>query len=180
MLRVVAGIAGGRRLEAPDGDSTRPTTDRVREAMFNSLYSLDAIEDARVLDLFAGSGALGIEALSRGAASATFVESDRRVRRVIESNLETLGFDDRSTVVSADGVAYLGRAGPYDLLLLDPPYAFDAWPELLSLVSDCVVVIESDREIDMPEHWEVHRARRYGATVLMLASVSLPAGEYHQ
>ena len=177
MLRVVAGSAGGRRLEAPEGDSTRPTTDRVREAMFNSLYSMDAIEGARVLDLFAGSGALGIEALSRGAESATFVESDRRVRRVIENNLEALGFGDCSTLVSADGVAYLGRAHPYDLLLLDPPYAFDSWPELLGLVTECVVVIESDREIDLPEHWEVNRARRYGATVLTLATVSRPAGE---
>jgi len=177
MLRVVAGTAGGRRLEAPEGEHTRPTTDRVREAMFNSLYSLNAIDDARVLDLFAGSGALGIEALSRGAASATFVESGRRARQVIESNLETLGFDDRAKVVSADGVAYLNRADSYDLLLLDPPYAFDSWPELLGSVADCVVVIESDHEIDVPEHWEVNRARRYGATVLTLATVSRPSGE---
>jgi len=177
MLRVVAGTAGGRRLEAPEGEYTRPTTDRVREAMFNSLYSLNAIDDARVLDLFAGSGALGIEALSRGAESVTFVESDRRARKVIERNLEMLGFDDQSKVVSADGVAYLSRAGSYDLLLLDPPYAFDSWPELLGSVADCVVVIESDHEIEVPEHWEVNRARRYGATVLTLATVSRSPGE---
>ncbi len=176
MLRVVAGTAGGRRLEAPEGDSTRPTTDRVREAVFNSLYSLGAVEGARVLDLFAGSGALGIEALSRGAVHATFVESDRRVRQVIDRNLEALGLDDRSSVVSADGVAYLSRAGSYDLLLLDPPYAFDQWPELLDRVHDCVVVIESDREIEPPAHWEVHRARRYGATVVTLATARPPAG----
>lgn len=161
----------------PDGTITRPTTDRVREAIFNSLYSLGAIEDARVLDLFAGSGALGIEALSRGAASATFVESERWVRRVIERNLESLGLDDRSTVISADGPGYLNRAAPVDLLLLDPPYAFDGWDDLLGRVGDCVVVIESDREIEVPAHWEVHRVRRYSATVVVIATATGQAGE---
>jgi len=173
----VSGRAGGRRIEVPDGTTTRPTADRVREAIFNSLYSLGAIEGARVLDLFAGSGALGIEALSRGAASATFVESERRARQVIERNLESLGFDDRSTVISADGPGYLDRAGPVDLLLLDPPYAFDEWDDLLGRVGDCVVVIESDREIEVPAHWEVHRARRYSATVVVLATATGQAGE---
>ncbi len=173
----MSGRAGGRRIEVPDGTTTRPTADRVREAIFNSLYSLGAIEGARVLDLFAGSGALGIEALSRGAASATFVESERRARQVIERNLESLGFDDRSTVISADGPGYLDRAGPVDLLLLDPPYAFDEWDDLLGRVGDCVVVIESDREIEVPAHWEVHRARRYSATVVVLATATGQAGE---
>jgi len=177
MLRVVSGTAGGRRLEAPEGDSTRPSTDRVREAMFNSLYSLGAIDGARVLDLVAGSGALGIEARSRGAAHANFVESDRRVRPVIECNLVSLDLEDVSSVVSADGLAYLSRAGSYDLLLLDPPYAFDGWSDLFAQVHDCVVVIESNREVEPPAHWEVHRARRYGATVVTLATARPPVGE---
>ncbi len=175
-VRVVSGSAGGRKLEVPDGSTTRPTTDRVREAVFNSLYSLDAIEGARVVDLFAGSGALGIEALSRGAASAVFVESDRRVRQVIDRNLESLDFVDLSTVVNADGPSYLDRAVAYDLLLLDPPYGFEEWDQLLARVGESVVVIESDREIEVPDHWLVHRARRYSATVVTLATATAQPG----
>lgn len=176
-MRVVSGSAGGRRIMVPDGTTTRPTTDRVREAVFNSLYSLDAIEGASVLDLFAGSGAMGIEALSRGAASATFVESDRRVIEVLRDNLDTLGFDEVSTVVLADGVGYLDRAGPFDLVILDPPYAFEGWVDLLGRVDAGTVVIESDREIEVPLHWEVHRARRYSATVVTLATATAQAEE---
>jgi len=145
--------------------------------VFNSLYSLDAIEGARVIDLFAGSGALGIEALSRGAESAVFVESDSRVRRVIERNLEMLDLDGRSTVVNADGPSYLDRAAPYDLLLLDPPYGFDEWDELLARVGESVVVIESDHEIEVPDHWLVHHARRYSATVVTLVTATAQPGE---
>ena len=96
-MRVVAGEARGRRLVAPEGSKTRPTLDRVRESMFNSLGSLDAVDGARVLDLFAGSGALGIEALSRGATSCVFVDHGRDARNAISVNLETTGFLDRST-----------------------------------------------------------------------------------
>jgi len=176
-MRVVSGSAGGRRISVPEGMATRPTTDRVREAIFNSLYSLDEIDDARVLDLFAGSGAMGIEALSRGAASATFVESDRRALKVLEHNLDSLGFDDVSAVVCADGPLYLDRARPYDLLLLDPPYAYEGWADLLGRVGECMVVIESDREIEVPPNWIVHRARRYGATVVTLATATAQAEE---
>ncbi|MFN2506284.1 MAG: RsmD family RNA methyltransferase, partial [Acidimicrobiales bacterium] len=91
MMRVVAGLAGGRRLQAPEGRSIRPTSERVREAVFASLGSLGAVQGARVLDLFAGSGALGIEALSRGARSATFVDSDLRAVAAIRANLAAVG-----------------------------------------------------------------------------------------
>lgn len=169
-MRIVAGTAGGRRLVVPTGDHTRPTADRVREAMFNALFSLDVIEDARVLDLFAGSGALGLEALSRGAASCVFVDNDRRALDAIRDNVETLGFDDVARVVPGDGTTALATLGVFDLVLLDPPYDFEEWPGLLAGLHDVVVVIESGRELDLPEGWETHRVRRYGSTVVTFAT----------
>lgn len=169
-MRVVAGTLGGRRIKAGESENLRPTADRVREAMFNSLYSLGAITDAAVLDLFAGSGALGIEALSRGAERAVFVENDRLALAVLRENLLSLGLSDRATVLPADATTYLARAERYDLLLLDPPYSFDRWPALLGEVEDSVVAIESDREVELPESWDTHRVRRYGSTVVTLAS----------
>ncbi len=168
-MRVVAGSIGGRRINAGDSENIRPTADRVREAMFNSLYSLGAITDAVVLDLFAGSGALGIEALSRGAARVMFVENDRQALTVLRENLASLGLQDQATVVPADATTFLAHVEPYDLLLLDPPYSFDCWPELLAHPTDAVVAIESDREIDLPKSWDTHRVRRYGGTVVTLA-----------
>jgi 16S rRNA (guanine966-N2)-methyltransferase len=138
--------------------------------MFNSLYSLGVVEGARAIDVFAGSGALGIEALSRGAEHCTFVENDRRALDALRGNLETLDFLDESNVIAGDGPTALRVGDGYDLVLLDPPYAFDEWDSLLELIHDAVVVIESDREIDLPEGWETHRARRYGSTVVTLAT----------
>ena len=172
-MRVVAGSARGRRLVVPDGEHTRPTADRVREAIFNSLFSLGAVDGARVVDAFAGSGALGIEALSRGAAHCTFVENDRNALAALRENLETLGFVDQATIVQGDGVAALARlAGEVDLVLLDPPYVYEDWSTLLEVVHDAVVVIESDREVELPEGWVPHRARRYGSTVVTLADAA--------
>ncbi len=168
-MRVVAGSLGGRRINAGESDSVRPTADRVREAMFNSLYSLGAIADAVVLDLYAGSGALGIEALSRGATRTIFVENDRHALAVIRENLASLGLQDQATVVPADAMTFLARVEPYDLLLLDPPYSFDDWPALLGQVADSVVAIESNREVELPESWDTHRVRRYGGTVVTIA-----------
>src|SRR5436309_16131800 len=125
-MRVVAGSAGGLRLVAPAGPATRPTSDRVREATFNALGSLGAIEDRDVLDLFAGSGAMGIEALSRGAAHVTFVESDGRALQAIRTNLDTTALADRATVVAGDALTFVRTCGRrFDLAVLDPPYAFD-------------------------------------------------------
>lgn len=168
-MRVVAGELGGRKLVTPEGEDTRPTSERVREAIFNSLFSLDAIDDARVLDLFAGSGALGIEALSRGAAHATFVEQDRAALRALRENVDTLGIAAKSSVIAGDGLRHLGIVGGHDLVLLDPPYEFDGWDDLLGGLHDCTVVIESDREVEVPDGWVVHRVKRYGATVVTLA-----------
>ena len=176
-MRVVSGDLGGRKLVTPDGSDTRPTSDRVREAMFNSLFSLDAIEGARVLDAFAGSGALGIEALSRGALHATFVETGRDALAALRENLETLQLGAQGRVVPGDALAHLERTAAegshYDLVLLDPPYGFDQWDALLAAVPvGARVVIESDREVVVPDSWEVHRRKRYGGTVVTLATAS--------
>ena len=170
-MRVVGGSARGRRLQAPKGRTVRPTSDRTREAIFNVLESRGGVEGARVLDLFAGTGALGIEALSRGAASATFVERDRAAASVIRDNLASLGLDGRVAV--ADATAFVRREqGHYDIAFADPPYDFDAWADLLDALHARIAVLESDREVDVGDGWEVVRVKRYGGTVVTLA---LPA-----
>lgn len=176
-LRVIAGSAGGRRLDAPPGTGTRPTPERVREATFNALESLGAVADAAVLDAFAGSGALGLEALSRGAARATLVEADGAARAVVADNVDALDLADRAVVQGGDGVRAAAR-GPWDLVLLDPPYAWDRWDELWAavvagLADDGLVVAESDRELDLPAGLHAVRTKRYGSTVVTFAS---PAG----
>ena len=165
-MRVVAGSLRGRRLLAPPGPSTRPTSDRVREATFNALASLDVLRDATVLDLFAGSGALGIEALSRGAAHCTFVEQARPAIVAVRQNLDALGLSERATVVTMDVERYLSSnaAVAVDLALADPPYAFDGWAGLLDSVPASVLVAESDRPIEPGDGWELVRSRRYGTT----------------
>jgi 16S rRNA (guanine966-N2)-methyltransferase len=166
-MRVVAGVAKGRPLVAPPGTDTRPTSDRVREAVFNALGSLDAVAGARVLDLFAGSGALGIEALSRGAASATFVDNNHGAIEAVQTNLAATGLT--GTVIRADAHRY--DDGPFELALLDPPYATtdDEWAWLLDHLDAQVVVVESDREIDLGAAWEVLRSKRYGNTIVQIA-----------
>jgi 16S rRNA (guanine966-N2)-methyltransferase len=172
-MRVVAGTAGGRLLRAPDGRETRPTSDRVREAVFNALGSLDAIEGAVVADLYAGSGALGIEALSRGASRATFVEASAAARAVIEANLAGTDLGDRATVVAGDVLGHLrATTDRYDLVLADPPYAFDGWPALAAaavarLAPDGVLVAESDQVPDLGGAGAVLRSKRYGGTVVV-------------
>ena len=165
-MRVIGGSARGRRLLSPPGRAVRPTSDRAREAIFNSLTSLGVLEDAVVLDLFAGTGAMGIEALSRGAASATFVEQDRTAVGVIRSNLRSLGFE--ATVVQGDALAQASRAGRVDVAFVDPPYAFDQWDELLRRLDAGVAVLESDRPIDVADGWRVLKVKRFGGTVVTL------------
>lgn len=146
----------------------RPTSDRAREAIFNMLTSLGVLEDAVVVDLFAGTGALGIEALSRGAASVTFVDDDRTAIAAIKANLDSTGLPG-GTVVSSDAVRYVERAGAFDLAFADPPYTFDQWTDLLAGLRADVAVLESDRPVDVGEGWEVLKVRRYGGTVVTLA-----------
>ena len=168
-MRVVAGTAGGLRLVAPDGQATRPTSDRAREATFNSLGSLGVVENATVLDLFAGSGAMGIEALSRDAAHATFVDNDDRARRAIRANLDSTKLTDRATVVAADAATFLSTVDrDFDLAVLDPPYAYDRWSDLMAVLPAQVAVLESDRPIEPGAGWAVVRSRRYGTTVVTI------------
>ncbi|HET8749289.1 MAG TPA: 16S rRNA (guanine(966)-N(2))-methyltransferase RsmD [Sphingomicrobium sp.] len=122
-MRIIAGTWRGRAIEAPPGQSTRPTADRVREALFSMLASrLGSFEDLPVADLFAGSGALGFEALSRGAATVLFIENDPKAAAAIHRNAETLGASGRIQLLTGSALA-LPKAGPFDLIFADPPYA---------------------------------------------------------
>ena len=174
-LRVVAGSRHGRRLITPEGNDVRPTSDRVREAVFNSLGSMDVLRRASVLDLFAGSGAMGIEALSRGAAKATFVDESAKSVSAIAANLKSSDLEEGATVHRADSLRFLrGKPGHFDLVVLDPPYEFDAWEELLQLVDASTILIESNRSIELPPEsiggeLSLSKERRYGGTVVMIA-----------
>jgi 16S rRNA (guanine966-N2)-methyltransferase len=178
-MRVVAGVAGGRRLRAPAGRQVRPTSERVREALFNSLGSLDAVEGATVLDLFAGTGALGIEALSRGAASATFVDADPRAVRVIRENLQVTGLADRGKVVQADVLRFLSASGAdatVDVAFADPPYAFTDWAAVLDRLPARLVAMEARSHVELGPGWHPLRSKRYGDTVVTLARRAERAG----
>jgi 16S rRNA (guanine966-N2)-methyltransferase len=184
-MRVVAGLAGGRRLRAPVGRQVRPTSERVREALFNSLGSLDVLTAASVLDLFAGTGALGIEALSRGATSAVFVDADPRAVLAVKDNLAATGLADRARVVQSDVFRFLAAAptgpaptGPaeaspeaprFDIAFADPPYAFTDWDRLLAVVPARLVAIEARGHVALGPAWDPLRSRRYGDTVVTLA-----------
>jgi len=173
-VRIVAGRFGGRRIVAPRGAATRPTSDRVREALFALLGDL---EDARVLDLFAGSGALGLEALSRGAAEATFVDSVPAAITAVKTNLAAL--DAAGQVRRQDARTFLrnahGSGAAYDLVLLDPPYrlAGRLAPELSPLLTPVLapgarVVSESDRRAPLELALTVLDERRYGDTLIRI------------
>ena len=171
-MRIVAGKAGGIRLSAPKGIDIRPTSDRAKEAVFNSLHSRSAIEGAEVLDLFAGTGALGIEALSRGAKKATFVDKSSESLELIKDNLKKSGFEKTSEIVKEDSLKWLQKSSKsLDLVLLDPPYSFKNWSELLDILlqkQPRIVVIESNREIDPGPNWHVDSIRQYGSSVVVV------------
>lgn len=180
MLRIVAGEFGGRRIQAPPGRGTRPTAEKVRGALFNTLGQWLSLEGSRVLDLYAGSGALGIEALSRGAAHVTFVESDSRTAALVRANLDSLGVPaDRAAVVPQKALAWLRRApagADTHLVLLDPPYAageteavLRALAEWPGLAPGAIVALEAAARADIPAPpgLEVLRTKRYGDTQLV-------------
>ena len=174
-MRVIAGTRKGHTLVAPNGTDTRPTSDRVRENVFNLIGPLDG---ARVLDLFAGSGALGIEALSRGAASAVFVEHDPDALRAIERNLDHLRLTG-ARVVRGDAIRTIAQeatAGTkYDLVLVDPPYGMltEIQPRLarhlpLLVAADGLVVVETDARVEPDLPLPVRTSRKYGQTRVTL------------
>ncbi|WP_214406724.1 16S rRNA (guanine(966)-N(2))-methyltransferase RsmD [Pseudonocardia lacus] len=187
MTRIVAGVAGGRRLTVPP-KGTRPTSDRVREALFSALVADPGLDGAAVLDLCAGSGALGLEALSRGAAHALFVESDRRAADVLRRNVAAVGLPG-AVVRVAPAAAVLGAPAErgYDVVLVDPPYELadteiTGWLAAAArhgwLAEDAVVVVErraARRPFEWPPPLAGARERRYGDTVLHVARHD-PAG----
>jgi 16S rRNA (guanine966-N2)-methyltransferase len=177
VTRIVAGTAGGRRLEVPP-KGTRPTSERVREALFSALEAAVDLDGALVLDLYAGSGALGLEALSRGAAGATFVETDRRALEVLRRNATGVGLPGVVVLSGAVEAIVADKAKqPFDVILADPPYAVTN--EALTVVLDRiagggwlaghgVLVLERatrDGEPDLPDGLTLIRSRRYGDTV---------------
>jgi 16S rRNA (guanine966-N2)-methyltransferase len=148
----------------------RPTSDRVREAIFDILGSRGGVEGLSVVDLFCGSGALGLEALSRGAVSATFVDQDPGALDAVRTNLASVGLADEPVVfVRAALPGWLAAAPAFDLALCDPPYTFDVWPELLSTLQAETAVLESSVPILLPDGWMVARERRYGGTLVTVA-----------
>ncbi|MFR9731346.1 16S rRNA (guanine(966)-N(2))-methyltransferase RsmD [Saccharopolyspora sp. MS10] len=178
MTRIVAGSAGGRRIEVPPR-GTRPTSERVREAVFSALESAVDLDGTRVLDLYGGSGALGLEALSRGAAHATFVEADRRAAQIIRRNAGSLGFHQVAVEqAKAETALAVPPASPFDVVLADPPYDLD--PARLAQVlaalatggwtapGGLVVLEQSARggEPDWPSPLRADRTRRYGDTAV--------------
>src|SRR4051812_7357396 len=186
-MRVIAGSAGGIRLDVPK-QGVRPTMDRVKAAIFSSLG--ETILGAKVLDLFAGAGGLGIEALSRGAASAVFVDSDRQSVRAIEANLKRTSL--AGTVRSRDVFDFLrpaSSAAPFDIVFADPPYEPTAsgasYSDLLLtneflpavMATDGTFVLEKrpEEKIDLPARWKLLRAKKYGATEVLFLSRALEA-----
>jgi len=175
-IRIIAGSRRGHRLRVPVAGSVRPTTDRVREAVFDVL---GPIEDLAVLDLFAGSGALGLEALSRGARTATFVESDPQVLGVLHDNIRTLGFSAASEVLQSDYrdalAALSARGRSFDLLFVDPPYRMLSQvmgvvdPYLAGvLATDGVAVVEGSDHPPLDDSFDLVFERRYGTTMVRM------------
>lgn len=177
MTRIVAGVAGGRRLRVPEGRGTRPTSDRAREGLFSSLEALyGPLAGARVLDLYAGSGAVGLEALSRGAGHVTLVESDGRAARVLRANAHAIGLPGAEVLAEpVERLVAVPPTAPYDVVFADPPYAVDVRPVLESLVtqgwlaSGALLAVERssrDAELVWPDGVEALRSRRYGEATL--------------
>lgn len=182
MTRIIAGTAGGRRIDAPDGRTTRPTSDRAREALFSSAQSdLGTLQGTRVLDLYAGSGAIGLEALSRGAGHALLVEADRKAAATIKANTKSLRMPARIAADRVERVLEQGPGEPYDLVVADPPYTVGE--ERLTgvlgtlvdqgwLTPDAVVVLERSKrspEPVWPDGLVRDRSRTYGEAVLWYA-----------
>jgi 16S rRNA (guanine966-N2)-methyltransferase len=191
MTRIIGGIAGGRRLRTPSGDATRPTADRVREALFSALEAeFGTLRGLRFLDLYAGSGAVALEAASRGAVGVTAVESDRRTAAIVTANAASVGLEVDVRGQSVAGVLTGSPAAPFDVVFLDPPYPMSADEVVAALTAlvahdwvqpgGAVVVERSARSVEpsWPEGLELRRKKKYGETVLWYLRRH-PAGSEH-
>ena len=175
-MRVITGIARGRRLKTPEGMDIRPTTDNVKESVFNILQF--DIEGRRVLDLFAGTGQLGIECLSRGAREAVFIDQNRDAVKIVRENLKACGFS--APVLQQDALSYLNTCGSFDLIFVDPPYDAGLYNPVLEKINSIdilseggIILCESRRETDMPEMqapYYLRKEYRYGKVKLSLYS----------
>lgn len=174
-MRVITGLARGRRLETLPGDATRPTGEKVKESLFSAIQF--DIEGRRVLDLFAGSGQLGIEALSRGAAGCVFVDKNTEAVKIIRQNLLHTGLAEKSQVLGTDALSYLTRPGDrFDLVFLDPPYASELLIPVLEKVAPLVndggiIVCETDDTVSLPDcidRFAVAKTYRFGHTYVWL------------
>ena len=174
-MRVITGLARGRRLETLPGDATRPTGEKVKESLFSAIQF--DIEGRRVLDLFAGSGQLGIEALSRGAAGCVFVDKNTEAVKIIRQNLLHTGLAEKSQVLGTDALTYLTRPGDrFDLVFLDPPYASELLIPVLDKVAPLIndggiIVCETDDTVSLPDRidrFAVAKTYRFGHTYVWL------------
>jgi len=183
-MRVIAGNARGTRLSAPSGISTRPTADRVKEALFNIIQSRISIEDANVLDICAGSGALGIEALSRGAASCCFIENNKQALQSLRKNLSATRYDENAVLMDMTVLKALpllsAREKRFSIIFFDPPYSSELYPDVLEMVSrlplldaEGLFIAESSSRMNLPDQCgsliKIDR-RVYGDTALELFS----------
>ena len=187
MMRIITGSARGTHLYTLEGEATRPTSERTKEALFSILQQ--APQGARVLDLFAGSGQLGLEALSRGAAHAVFVDGSKEAAAVVRRNAEKTHLSDRATVVNGDALGFLKscRAEPFDLVFLDPPYAAGLLPRCLALLLEkkllserALIVTESaspadvfDGDETLAAQFEIKKQNRYGIAHLTVLAVAI-------
>ncbi|MBQ3573779.1 MAG: 16S rRNA (guanine(966)-N(2))-methyltransferase RsmD [Clostridia bacterium] len=180
-MRIIAGIRKGLKLSAPDGMGTRPTTDRVKESVFNIIQMHLPAE--RVLDLFAGSGALGIEALSRRSLHCVFVEHDRRAYNVTAQNIAAAKFRDNSELRFSDSLSYLdSNPAPFDIIFLDPPYNKGLLAVVLDKISQRnllkdggIIVVETEKGGELAEHpdFEIHKCVSYGKTVITILKTGI-------
>lgn len=175
-LRVISGKARGLKLESLEGLTTRPTLDKVKQAIFNMLF--DITYDATVLDLFSGSGAMGIECISRGSKECTFVDIEKDAIDIINKNIKKAKFENESKVIKSDFISFLNSTNQkFDLVFLDPPYDSDYYEKSLCLLKqndllnqNAVIVVESSKDIvpNFPSYYEITRQKFYGTVCVSL------------
>ena len=181
-MRLTGGEGKGRKLADPP-NGVRPTSGRAKELLFQLIR--DRIYDAHVLDVFAGTGALGIESLARGASKAVFIEKDRKVVKIISDNLRKCRFEDRSTIISGDALKKLKQGGklsaPFDLIFIDPPYAQEVFTQLLETIAEENILAEngllifeasSRLDLEIPKEWQLDDERKLGDTKLLFLLLS--------